>query len=70
MIATTMTSQPSFETTTQVMTGRTLVAKAVLNVADLAMEIARGSAFYRKLGLEKLFRDLQGARYHPLREEA
>jgi alkylation response protein AidB-like acyl-CoA dehydrogenase len=34
------------------------------------MEIAGGSAFYRKLGLEKLFRDVQGARYHPLREEA
>uniref|UniRef100_B8HLR6 Dibenzothiophene monooxygenase n=1 Tax=Cyanothece sp. (strain PCC 7425 / ATCC 29141) TaxID=395961 RepID=B8HLR6_CYAP4 len=70
MIATAVTSQPGFETTNQIMTGRTLVAKAVLNVADLAMEIAGGSAFYRKLGLEKLFRDLQGVRYHPLREEA
>jgi alkylation response protein AidB-like acyl-CoA dehydrogenase len=70
MISTATVSQPSFETTNQIMTGRTLVAKAVLNVADLAMEIAGGGAFYRKLGLEKLFRDLQGARYHPLREEA
>ncbi|BAY08568.1 acyl-CoA dehydrogenase family protein [Calothrix sp. NIES-2098] len=70
MISTAVVSQPSFETTNQIMTGRVLVAKAVLNVADLAMEIAGGSAFYRKLGLEKLFRDLQGARYHPLREEA
>lgn len=70
MIATAEVSQPSFETTNQIMTGRTLVAKAVLNVADLAMEIAGGSAFYRKLGLEKLFRDVQGSRYHPLREEA
>ncbi|MGA7952968.1 MAG: acyl-CoA dehydrogenase family protein [Gloeobacterales cyanobacterium] len=70
MISTAVISQPGFETTNQIMTGRTLVAKAVLNVADLGMEIAGGSAFYRKLGLEKLFRDLQGARYHPLREEA
>ncbi|MBW4542674.1 MAG: acyl-CoA/acyl-ACP dehydrogenase [Myxacorys chilensis ATA2-1-KO14] len=69
MISTATVSQPSFETTNQIMTGRTLVAKAVLNVADLAMEIAGGGAFYRKLGLEKLFRDVQGARYHPLREE-
>jgi alkylation response protein AidB-like acyl-CoA dehydrogenase len=68
MISTAEASQPSFETTNEVMTGRTLVAKAVLNVADLAMEIAGGSAFYRKLGLEKLFRDVQGVRYHPLRE--
>lgn len=70
MISTAVVSHPSFETTNQIMTGRTLVAKAVLNVADLAMEIAGGSAFYRKLGLEKLFRDVQGVRYHPLREEA
>lgn len=69
MITTAVVSQPSFETTNQVMSGRTLVAKAVLNVADLAMEVAGGSAFYRKLGLEKLFRDVQGVRYHPLREE-
>jgi alkylation response protein AidB-like acyl-CoA dehydrogenase len=70
MISTAVVSQPGFETTNQIMTGRTLVAKAVLNVADLAMEIAGGNAFYRKLGLEKLFRDVQGVRYHPLREEA
>jgi alkylation response protein AidB-like acyl-CoA dehydrogenase len=70
MISTAEMSQPSFEATNQVMTGRTLVAKAVLNVADLAMEIAGGSAFYRKSGLEKLFRDVQGVRYHPLRDEA
>lgn len=70
MISISISSQPGFETTNQIMTGRTLVAKAVLNVADLAMEVAGGSAFYRKLGLEKLFRDAQGVRYHPLREES
>jgi alkylation response protein AidB-like acyl-CoA dehydrogenase len=70
MISTAAVSQPGFETTNQIMAGRTLVAEAVLNVADLAMEIVGGSAFYRKLGLEKLFRDVQGVRYHPLREEA
>jgi alkylation response protein AidB-like acyl-CoA dehydrogenase len=70
MISTAIASQPGFETTNEIMTGRTLVAKAVLNVADLAMEITGGSAFYRTVGLEKLFRDVQGVRYHPLREEA
>ena len=70
MISTAVVSQPGFEITNQIMTGRTLVAKAVLNVADLAMEITGGSAFYRKLGLEKLFRDVQGVRCHPLRQEA
>lgn len=70
MISTADISQPSFATTNQIMTGRTLLAKSVLNAADLAMEIAGGNAFYRKLGLERLFRDVQGVRYHPLREEA
>lgn len=70
MVSTGTSGQPGFDTTNQIMTGRTLVAKAALNVADMAMEIAGGSAFYRKLGLEKLFRDVQGVRYHPLREEA
>lgn len=70
MISIATTSQPGFEITNQIMTGRTLVAKAALNVVDVAMEITGGSAFYRKLGLEKLFRDIQAVRYHPLREEA
>lgn len=30
------------------------------------MEVVGGGSFYRSLGLERLFRDVQGARYHPL----
>jgi acyl-CoA dehydrogenase len=33
------------------------------------MEVAGGAAFFRSLGLERLFRDIQGARYHPLQEK-
>ncbi|PJF37888.1 MAG: acyl-CoA dehydrogenase, partial [Phototrophicales bacterium] len=69
MISTSVSNHPSFETTNQIMTGRTLVAKAVLKVMDLAMEITGGRAFDRSFGLEKMFRDAQGVRYHPLREE-
>ena len=38
------------------------------SAVDLAMEVTGGTAFYRSLGLEQLFRDAQAARYHPLRE--
>lgn len=69
MIALSESNQPSLSTTNQVMMGRTIVAKSVLNTMDLAMEIVGGRAFQRSLGLEKLFRDAQGVRYHPLREE-
>ena len=34
------------------------------------MEVAGGAAFYRATGLERLFRDIQAARYHPLQEKA
>jgi alkylation response protein AidB-like acyl-CoA dehydrogenase len=30
------------------------------------MESAGGAGFYRAQGLERRFRDIQGARYHPL----
>jgi alkylation response protein AidB-like acyl-CoA dehydrogenase len=33
------------------------------------MEAAGGQAFYREAGLERAFRDVQGARYHPLQEK-
>ena len=41
-----------------------LVGRAVLRVAEIAMEALGGSAFYRAAGVERLFRDIQGARYH------
>jgi alkylation response protein AidB-like acyl-CoA dehydrogenase len=60
---------PGAETTNRVMTGRTLVGRAVLQVAEKAMEAVGGSAFYRAAGIERLFRDMQGARFHrPQRE--
>ena len=34
-----------------------------------AMELAGGPGFYRELGLERLFRDMQGAPYHALPEK-
>ena len=70
MISTTVsTTAPSLQTTNQIMTGRTLVAQGVLKVMDLAMDISGGRAFARSFGLEKLFRDAQGVRYHPIREK-
>jgi acyl-CoA dehydrogenase len=34
------------------------------------MAVAAGAGFFRALGLERLFRDVQAARYHPLRPHA
>jgi len=57
---------PSADTVNRVMMGRTLAARHALAVGDLALEAAGGAAFYRANGLERRFRDLQGARYHPM----
>ena len=70
MIAAAATNDPGLATTNRIMIGRTLVARGVLSTVELAMEAAGGGAFYRSAGLERLFRDAQGARFHPLREGA
>jgi acyl-CoA dehydrogenase len=58
------------ETTNEVMMGRTLVARAVIRAVEAAMDVVAGAGFFRSLGLERLFRDVQAVRYHPLREPA
>ncbi len=58
------------ETTGQVLIGRTLAANAAIKTVERAMEVAGGAGFFRSLGLERLFRDVQGARYHQVREPA
>ena len=57
---------PSAESVSEIMIGRTLVAGHAIDATELAMELAGGAGFYRSSGLERRFRDVQGARYHPL----
>ena len=56
----------SAETVNQVVIGRHLVARHAIGAVELAMELAGGPGFYRASGLERRFRDIQAARYHPL----
>jgi alkylation response protein AidB-like acyl-CoA dehydrogenase len=48
---------------------KTNVANACISTVNKAMEAVGGQGYYRSFGLEKLFRDVQGARYHPLQEK-
>jgi alkylation response protein AidB-like acyl-CoA dehydrogenase len=70
MIAMTATEKPSPAATSAMCCRRTLVVNAVLRAAEKALELAGGAGFYRSPGLERCFRDVQGARYHPLPEKA
>lgn len=70
MITTAETAQPGPETTNRAMTGRTVVGRSAIRTAQLALEVAGGGAFYKTSWIERAFRDIQGARFHPLQEPA
>ena len=57
---------PSPDTVNQVMIGKHLMTRHAIAAVELAMELAGGAGFYRAAGLERRFRDIQAARYHPL----
>jgi acyl-CoA dehydrogenase len=62
------TAQPGPQTTSTVFVHRTLVGRGAIRTVELALEAAGGAAYFRRTGLERLFRDVQGARFHPLPE--
>jgi acyl-CoA dehydrogenase len=69
MIEIAMTRQPGPETTADVMCCRALLGRGARATVDKAMELAGGGAFMRAATLERLFRDVQGVRYHPLQDK-
>ena len=52
-----------------ILTRKTNSANTCIKVVEKAMEIVGGQGFYRSFGMEKLFRDVQAAKYHPLQEK-
>jgi alkylation response protein AidB-like acyl-CoA dehydrogenase len=70
LVAFSETASPGPETTNTVFIHRSLIARSALRTVDLAMDVAGGAAYFRRLGLERLFRDVQGARFHPLTDGA
>lgn len=66
MIEIAETGTPGPETSSAAMARRTLAARGAIETVERAMELAGGAAFYRAAGLERAFRDVQGARFHPL----
>ena len=59
---------PSPETTHRIMTHRGLVGRHAMETGSKALDVAGGAGFFAEAGLERRFRDLQGARYHPLQD--
>jgi len=66
MLAAVRLNAPSAATVNQVMIGKELAARHAIAAVEHAMQVAGGVGFYRSAGLERKFRDIQAARYHPL----
>ena len=47
---------------------KTIATKAAIRTVDRAIEVVGGAAYFRGLGLERCFRDVQAARFHPFQE--
>lgn len=69
MIATAVSAEPGPAVTNTIHVRRALAGRAAIAVVEKAMEAAGGGAYYRRAGLERLFRDVQGARFHPLSDK-
>jgi len=61
--------KPSPAATVAQTSRRTILVNAVTATVQKALEVAGGAGFYRSQGLERAFRDIQGARYHPIPEK-
>jgi len=59
----------SDQTANAIFIRKTIAARAAILTVEKAMEVVGGAAFFRSLGLERLWRDVQGALYHPLHEK-
>ena len=66
MVEQARTAAPGPETTARQLTRRGIVANAIIATVAKALEAAGGGSFYRAATLERLFRDVQAGRYHPL----
>jgi alkylation response protein AidB-like acyl-CoA dehydrogenase len=61
--------EPSVDHANRMLIRKTLASNAAMATVSKAIEVVGGGAFFRKLGLERLLRDVQGAPFHPLPEK-
>jgi alkylation response protein AidB-like acyl-CoA dehydrogenase len=60
---------PSVETVAAVMAAKREIALAGVEVCDIAMEVAGGPAFFKGSPIERAYRDIRAAKFHPFTPE-
>ncbi|MET0811745.1 MAG: acyl-CoA dehydrogenase family protein [Microbacterium sp.] len=61
---------PSYEGFLAVMTAKAEVVRAGAEVCDLALQVGGGGSFFRGSVIERCYRDMRAAAFHPLTPEA
>jgi alkylation response protein AidB-like acyl-CoA dehydrogenase len=61
--------QPEVERVVAVLQAKRVIAQESVSACDVAMEIAGGASYFRKLGIEQAVRDVRGVQFHPLTPE-
>jgi alkylation response protein AidB-like acyl-CoA dehydrogenase len=60
--------EPRTERSSRTYMWKTVAARALIRTVEQAMVVTGGASFFRSRGLERLFRDIQAARFHPFQE--
>jgi alkylation response protein AidB-like acyl-CoA dehydrogenase len=58
--------EPSHEAYLAVMSAKAEIAEAGIEVCDIAMDVAGGQAFFKGSVIERCYRDIRAAKFHPL----
>ncbi|MEL7209554.1 MAG: acyl-CoA dehydrogenase family protein, partial [Actinomycetota bacterium] len=61
-----LTFAPSVEHTAEVLARKTNAAESAIATVRRALDVCGGAGYSRTVGLERLYRDVHGALYHPL----
>lgn len=61
--------EPTVDLASAILTRKAIAARHVIASVEKALEVAGGSGFFRKFGLERLLRDAHAAQFHPLPEK-
>ena len=61
--------EPTVDHANRMLIRKSIAASAAKATVAKAMEVVGGSAYFRRLGLERLLRDVEGAPFHPLPEK-
>ncbi len=59
---------PSVEKSNLIARHKTIATNAAIRTVEQAMIVAGGQGYFKGMGLERRFRDVQACRYHPVQE--